>query len=88
MGASEDIESPPKVALETHPDKGHVEVGRANLANAIQPHDSYEGAHRFDPYATWTEAEERAAVRKTDLRLLTWLCVMVSSPPSWTRPRS
>lgn len=51
-------------------------VGREALADAIPPHDSYEGKHRFDPGATWTEAEERKVIRKTDLYLLTWLCVM------------
>jgi hypothetical protein len=85
MGASDDIESPRYEAVDTHtdkthPDKGHVEVGRQNLSNVVHPHDSYEGGHRFDPFATWTEEEERRAVRKTDIRLLVWLCVMVSSP--------
>jgi len=52
-------------------------VGRENLSDIIPPHDSYEGSHRFDPGATWTEQEERRVVRKTDLYLLSWLCVMV-----------
>lgn len=51
-------------------------VGRDHLADVITPHDSYEGRHRFDPTATWTKAEERAVVRKTDLCLLSWLCFM------------
>ena len=50
------------------------EVGRTNIP--LQPHDSYEGAHRWDPEATWTPEEEARVVRKTDLRLLTWLCLM------------
>ena len=50
------------------------EVGRTNIP--LQPHDSYEGAHRWDPEATWTAEEEARVVRKTDLRLLTWLCLM------------
>lgn len=53
-----------------------VQVGRDHLAHAIPPHDSYEGRHRWDPTATWTEAEERRVVRKCDLYLLSWLCVM------------
>ena len=28
------------------------------------PIDSYEGRHRYDPTAQWTEAEERVLVRK------------------------
>ncbi|KAH8594418.1 major facilitator superfamily transporter [Bisporella sp. PMI_857] len=51
-------------------------VGRENIRDALPPHESYEGIHRWDPEATWTEAEEAAVVRKTDIRLLTWLCLM------------
>ncbi|KAH6894434.1 major facilitator superfamily domain-containing protein [Thelonectria olida] len=56
--------------------KGQVEVGRENLHAALPPHESFEGAHRFDPTASWAPEEERRVVRKTDLRLLTWLCLM------------
>ena len=58
-------------------DKGVVAVGRENLHGALPPHDSYEGGHRFDPMAEWSPEEERAVIRKTDFRLLTWLCIMV-----------
>ncbi|KAL0059372.1 hypothetical protein AAF712_013883 [Marasmius tenuissimus] len=51
-------------------------VGRENLADTLTPHETYEGRHRFDPNATWTPAEERKVVRKTDLYLLSWICVM------------
>ena len=51
-------------------------VGRENLSDTLPPHESYEGRHRFNPNATWTAAEERKVVRKTDLYLLTWLCLM------------
>ncbi|KAK4191024.1 major facilitator superfamily domain-containing protein [Podospora australis] len=51
-------------------------VGRAELSSAIPPDDRYEGKHRWDPLATWTPEEERAVVRKTDIWLLSWLCVM------------
>ncbi|KFY19499.1 hypothetical protein V491_04400 [Pseudogymnoascus sp. VKM F-3775] len=53
-----------------------VRVGRENLSDALPPHVDYEGRHRFDPGATWTPAEERKVVRKTDLFLLSWICVM------------
>jgi hypothetical protein len=53
-----------------------VAVGREHLHSAVPPHESYEGSHRFDPAVTWSPDEERALVRKTDLRLLFWLCVM------------
>lgn len=79
---TDDIENQPKVAkvdTESLPSKSHVEAGRENLHHAIRPHQSYEGGHRWDPYVTWTPEEERKAVRKTDLMLLSWLCVMVRS---------
>jgi hypothetical protein len=59
--------------------KAPVEVGRENIHATVPPHESYEGRHRFDPTASWSIAEERKVVRKTDLMLLTWLCVMVSA---------
>lgn len=61
------------------PSLSHVsvaQVGRENLSDAIPPHDSYEGKHRWDPSATWTPEEEAAVVRKTDYILLSWICVM------------
>lgn len=77
---SDDIESRPKVDAELIPSKTHVETGRENLYHTIQPHQSYEGGHRWDPYVTWTPDEERKALRKTDMMLLSWLCVMVRVP--------
>lgn len=65
--------------------KADIGVGRAQLHTALPPHDTYEGRHRFDPLAEWTVAEERGVVRKTDLRLLSWLCVMVSTDCHWCR---
>lgn len=47
-----------------------------NLAENLEPHESYEGKYRWDPGATWDRAEETTLVRKTDLYLLTWICVM------------
>lgn len=52
-------------------------VGRENLADAIPPHESYEGHHRWDPGFIWTAEEEKNAVWKTDLYLLSWICIMV-----------
>lgn len=51
-------------------------VGRENIADALPPHESYEGNHYWDPSATWTAEEEARVVRKTDLYLLSWICVM------------
>ncbi len=60
-----------------------IGVGREHLHTTLPPHESYEGRHRFDPLAEWTVAEERRVVRKTDLRLLSWLCIMVSLPVAY-----
>lgn len=58
-------------------------VGRENLSDALPPHESYEGRHRYDPAATWTQKEERRVVWKTDIYLLSWICLMVC-PSSFT----
>jgi MFS family permease len=51
-------------------------VGRERLSGALPPHESYEGRHRWDPEFQWDASEERRCVRKTDMFLLSWLCVM------------
>lgn len=52
-------------------------VGRDHLSSTLPPHESYEGKHRWDPTAEWTPEEEARVVRKTDLYLLSWICLMV-----------
>lgn len=63
-------------------------AGVENLFDKTPPHESYEGAHRYDPKATWTQDEESALLRKTDLYLLSWVCLMVRcrSQPNQTKP--
>lgn len=39
----------------------------SGAAQFYQPIEKYEGAHRFDPNATWTPAEEKALVRTVSL---------------------
>ncbi|KAI6264037.1 hypothetical protein MCOR27_011795 [Pyricularia oryzae] len=70
-GDSDKLSSPPSIE---HAQV--VNIGRENLGEVLPPHESYEGRHRFDPTATWTKQEERRVVRKTDMYLLSWLCVM------------
>lgn len=74
-----DIEAAPPARISIDGDslKAPTKVGREELADIVPPHESYEGRHRFDPQASWTVDEERRVVRKTDLRLLTWLCLMM-----------
>ncbi|PWY89883.1 MFS general substrate transporter [Aspergillus heteromorphus CBS 117.55] len=65
-----------QTAEDTQSSKVSIEVGQEHLAGVIAPHESYEGYHRFDPTASWTPQEERKLVMKTDLMLMTWICVM------------
>jgi MFS transporter, ACS family, DAL5 transporter family protein len=39
----------------------------SGAAQFYQPIEKYEGAHRFDPNATWTPEEENALVRTVSL---------------------
>jgi len=52
-------------------------TARDTLTDVLPPHRSYDGYHRYDPSLVWTEKEERDVVRRTDVCLLLWLCVMV-----------
>ncbi|KAI4650467.1 hypothetical protein J4E93_002823 [Alternaria ventricosa] len=75
-----DIEASPhttRISEDANSLKSSAHVGREELADIVPPHETYEGRHRFDPQASWTIEEERRVVRKTDLRLLTWLCLMM-----------
>ncbi|KAI4258526.1 MAG: hypothetical protein L6R42_005034, partial [Xanthoria sp. 1 TBL-2021] len=40
------------------------------------PIDSYEGRHRYDPKATWTKEEEQSLIRKVDIRVCAYCCLM------------
>ena len=54
--------------------KPTAQVGRDHID--LRPHESYEGAHRWDPLAEWTTEEEARVVRKADFYLLSWICLM------------
>ncbi|TKA70873.1 hypothetical protein B0A49_05634 [Cryomyces minteri] len=57
-----------------------VPVEADHLLSTIPPHESYEAFHRYSPGAEWTKNEEASLVRKTDLYLLSWICLMVDEP--------
>lgn len=42
------------------------------------PIDSYEGRHRWDPTFEWDPKDEKKVVRKIDLKICSWVCLMVS----------
>ncbi|RVX73673.1 hypothetical protein B0A52_02563 [Exophiala mesophila] len=41
-----------------------------------KPVEKFEGAHRFDPSATWTKAEEKALVRRLNWYIAVPACIM------------
>ncbi|TVY27419.1 putative transporter [Lachnellula hyalina] len=48
----------------------------SKAAELYQPVEKYEGRHRFDPSATWTEEEERKLIRSLDWRICLPACIM------------
>ncbi|KAL8949496.1 MAG: hypothetical protein Q9222_004394, partial [Ikaeria aurantiellina] len=40
------------------------------------PNEKYEGRHRFNPDARWSESEEKKLVRRIDIKVLSWVCIM------------
>jgi len=48
-------------------------------AEHYYPSKEYEGYASFDPAFRWTHREEKAVVRKVDIRILGWACVMFFS---------
>ncbi|KAJ0342765.1 hypothetical protein COL154_011519 [Colletotrichum chrysophilum] len=45
-------------------------------AELYEPIPEYEGRHRYDPKAEWSEKEEKKLVKKLDYRICCWVCLM------------
>ncbi|KAH6631398.1 major facilitator superfamily domain-containing protein [Chaetomium tenue] len=45
-------------------------------AKQYQPPPKWENTHRFDPLERWTWREEYQLLRKIDLRIMVWACIM------------
>lgn len=67
---------------ESIPLGGDAKVGHdgdtveGGLERFYVPIAAYEGRHRYDPKARWTETEEKALVRRLDVRICAWCCFM------------
>ncbi|CAM1500470.1 Fc.00g096320.m01.CDS01 [Cosmosporella sp. VM-42] len=46
------------------------------LAKRYQPCDEWENLHRFDPLARWTWNEENKLIKKIDMRIMLFACIM------------
>lgn len=62
-----------KVLREAGYTKGDAFVGGASQ-ELYEPIPEYEGRHRYDPSAEWTEKEEKTLVRKVSLHSFCYLC--------------
>ena len=52
------------------------QADEVSLDKYYVPIDTYEGRHRFDAKATWSTTEEKALIRRLDLRVCAWCCLM------------
>ena len=52
------------------------ENAAGSLERYYVPIDTYEGRHRYDPKATWSSAEEKGLIRKLDIRVCAYACLM------------
>ncbi|KAF9872030.1 hypothetical protein CkaCkLH20_10367 [Colletotrichum karsti] len=61
-------------------DSKHVASGEVWAVGAsaqlYEPIPEYEGRHRYDPTAEWSEKEEKKLVRRLDYKICSWVCLM------------
>lgn len=50
-----------------------------DTAKQYQPRSDWENLHRFDPLARWSWNEENRLIRKIDLRIMVFACIMFMS---------
>ncbi|KAF2101585.1 MFS general substrate transporter [Rhizodiscina lignyota] len=70
------VHEQPDVASAPYDDSRAFAHSGLNQAEFYRPIDTYEGLHRWDPDFEWEPKEERRIVRKIDLRICTWVCLM------------
>ncbi|XP_014560121.1 hypothetical protein COCVIDRAFT_12992 [Bipolaris victoriae FI3] len=66
---------------ETHKEHGKEKHSSAFVSEGLardhyKPITTYEGIHRYDPDFEWEPAEEKRIVRKIDIRICSWVCLM------------
>ncbi|KAF1996007.1 MFS general substrate transporter [Amniculicola lignicola CBS 123094] len=54
----------------------HFVYDDADSAKQYQPRSDWENLHRFNPLARWTWGEEFKLIRKMDLRIMFFTCIM------------
>ena len=60
-----------EVSLEVKPQRAGETFAQGGQTRYYKPIDAYEGRHRWDPNAEWTEKEETLIIRKVYLNLPT-----------------
>ncbi|QKX54289.1 uncharacterized protein TRUGW13939_01374 [Talaromyces rugulosus] len=79
--SSESVKQVAAVTVVEPSSKKRYEGGSGTFAaggslDLYEPIAQYEGKHRYDPEASWTEAEEKKLVRKLDYKICSWVCLM------------
>lgn len=60
----------------THKQASGTVYASGGYTKHYAPIDGYEGRHRWDPNAQWTEQEEKKLVRRLDYKIMSFTCLM------------